>query len=261
MSQLSQPVMAVRSRRPFARSFYVGAALAMIAISILGFAPSVIDRSARNAPPTILIGAHALTLSSWLWLLLAQTTLVAKGRTDLHRRLGWVGLVLAPAIIVLGFIVLRGFALRGYDLSGDLTRGLSRGGTSLRDPSGLLFPLSELFTFGVMVAFAIGFRNRPEIHKRLMILAVIPLLTEPILHLVGHLAAFWPAIRGTGAGVSLPLTLLLSFGCAINDRVSRGRVQPISLWVPLALFAWQILLGAVVLRSPWWKAAAASIFR
>ena len=112
-----------------------------------------------------------------------------------------------------------------------------------------------------MVAFAIGFRSRPEIHKRLMILAVIPLLTEPILHLVGHLAAFWPAIRGTGAGVSLPLTLLLSFGCAINDRVSRGRVQPISLWVPLALFAWQILLGAVVLRSPWWKAAAASIFR
>jgi hypothetical protein len=256
----SSEATGVPTRNRIRGSFYVGAAVGMIAISILGFAPSVLDRSARHAPPTILIGAHGFVLSSWLGLLLVQATLVASGRTDLHRRLGRVAAVLAPAIIVLGFLVLRGFALRGYDLSGDIVRSLSGGGVSRPDPSGLLFPLSELFTFGVLVALAIVFRGRPEIHKRLMILAVIPLLGEPLVHLVGHVASSWPAMRGTGARISVPLVWLLGFGCAIHDRVSRGRIHPVSLWVPIGLVAWQIFLGAVVLRSTPWRVAAAWLF-
>ena len=48
----------------------------------------------------------------------------------------------------------------------------------------LLFPMAELLYFGVLVAAGLAYRHRPEIHKRLMLLATVGLATEPILHLV-----------------------------------------------------------------------------
>src|SRR5689334_8042618 len=99
-------------RAPVKRWFFIGFALFAIALSIIGFAPSVIDRSARNAPPTPLIGAHGFVVAVWLLLLLTQATLAATGRIHLHRRLGRLAPVLAVLIIGLGFLVLRSVAAR-----------------------------------------------------------------------------------------------------------------------------------------------------
>jgi len=125
-------------------------------------------------------------------------------------------------------------------------RALSRKVAPRQTPPGLLFPLAELVNFGVLVAAGFWYRRRSDIHKRLMLLAAIVLTGEPILHLVGHLSR-WPALRGAGVGISVPLTFLLLFSSAIHDRISRGRIHPVSLWVPILLFAWQILPASVVL--------------
>ena len=47
---------------------------------------------------------HGIAFTAWLLLLLVQTSLVAAGRVDLHRRLGLGGAALAAVMVVLGTI-------------------------------------------------------------------------------------------------------------------------------------------------------------
>src|SRR5262245_9304600 len=150
--------------------FYVGVGLFVIALSIAGFAPSIIDRSHRYAEPSPLVIAHVIVMAVWLLLFLAQAYLVATGRTAVHRRLGVLGAVLVLVIILLGYQASVETARRGHDFSGDLAR--AAGGTIT--PDGLIFPLLSFFNFGVMVSAALVFRNRPQIHKRLMLFAMLP---------------------------------------------------------------------------------------
>jgi len=243
------------SRRRVKHWFYISAALFLILLNVVGFGPSIIDPSRRNAPFSPLAMAHGMVAAAWLLLLLAQVTLVATRRTAIHRRLGTFAPALVIAMVVLGYIALIGLARRGHDLSGDVLRAVSRSGRPLK-PAGLLFPLAELLEFGVLVGSGLWYRHRPEIHKRLMLLAVVPMATEPILHLVGHLSAHWPILRGTWPALSLPITLLLLAASAIYDRVSRGRIHPVSLLVPILLLAWRIVLVSVVLPSTAWRTIA-----
>src|SRR5262245_61320532 len=92
-------------RRRVDRWFYVSAALLVILLSVVGFGPSIIEQSRRNAPFTPLVTAHGIAAGAWLLLFLTQATLVATRRAALHRRLGILGFVLAVVMIVLGFIV------------------------------------------------------------------------------------------------------------------------------------------------------------
>jgi hypothetical protein len=211
----------------------------------------------RNKTSTLLVTAHGIVAGAWLLLFLTQATLVATRRTAIHRRLGMLGPVLAVIMVVLGFVVTIQAERRGCDLSGDLHRAVSRSGRPF-NPASLLFPLAEFLNFGVLVAAGLWYRHRPEIHKRLMLLAMVPLAKEPILHLIGYLAGHWPSLRGGGIIVSLPITILLLFASAIYDRVSRGRIHPVSLWVPILLLAWQnVILVFVVLPSALWREFAA----
>jgi hypothetical protein len=83
-----------------------------------------------------------------------------------------------------------------------------------------------------------------------MLLAVVPLAGESVIHLVGHLTGHWPALRGAGIPVSVPITILLLSASAIYDRLSC--IHPVSLWVPIGLFAWQNVLVLVVFPSTAW---------
>jgi hypothetical protein len=247
-----------RNQRRVERWFYISTALFMILLSVAGFGPSVVDHSRRNAPSTSLVAAHSIATGAWLLLFLVQASLVATRRTAVHRRLGRVGPLVALVLIVVGYLAIIEFGRRGYDLSGDLIRALSRTGSPRRDPAGLVFPLADLLSFGLLAAAGLWYRHRPETHKRLMLFALIALAGEPILHLVGNLAGDWPTLRGAGIKISVPITLVLLSGSAIYDRISRGRIHPVSLWVPIVLFAWQnVVVVFVVFRSALWREFAA----
>jgi hypothetical protein len=235
--------------------------LFMILLIASGFGPSIAGPSNRNSPATALVIAHGIVLLAWVLLFLTQAALVATGRTVVHRRLGLLGFVLATVVIILAYLAVLGFARRSYDLSGDIIRAISRTGSRLRDPAPILFPLSELLIFGSLVAAALWRRNRPAIHKRLMLLATLSLATDPILHLVGHLAVYWPALRGFGGRLGALLTILLLTTSAIHDRVSNGRVHPVSLWTPILVFVWQNLLVFLVLPSALWREIAGRLIR
>lgn len=250
--------------RTTSRWFYVGVALLTILINIAGFAPSLVDSSGRLAPLTLGVAAHAAVSSAFLLLFLAQAALVATGRTRVHRRFGFAGAVLAALLIVLTWLMAVETSRRGYDLSGDLQRLGSGGQVLALDAlrtvaadtdrrAALAFNAGLVLSFGILVGTAIWYRSRPQVHKRLMLFAMVGVMTgPPLAHMFGH----WPALTEVRGAVQVPVALLLLSMSAIHDRWTDGRVHRLSVWLPLGLFAWTpVWLAVIGPSAPWQRFA------
>ena len=261
MPQQATVVMApaaMGNRRRVERWFYINVTLLMILFNVLAFGPGIIDPSRRNVPLplTPLVTAHAILSATWLLLYLTQVTLVATGHVAVHRRVGIVGAVLTVTFIVVGSFTVIEQARRGFDLSGDISRLAPPG--SPPDPAATVGLLFFFLTFTVLVGAGLCYRHRPTVHKRLMLLAMVGGLTPtPVAHLIGH----WPVLQ-PWVGVIIPVSALVFLSTsAIYDRVSQGRIHPVSLWVPIALFAWQVVVNLVVLPSAMWHEFSAWLIR
>ena len=81
-----------------------------IVIVLVGFIPDAMMKVAlvkagARPPFPLVLHVHAVLMGSFLLLLLAQTWLMATGRKALHMQLGVLGMVLAAALVVVGFIL------------------------------------------------------------------------------------------------------------------------------------------------------------
>jgi hypothetical protein len=81
--------------------FYTGMAIIAIGTAIAGFVPALVGHGLREAPLTLAVAVHGLICASWLLLFLVQTLLVGKGRIAVHRRLGYVGALLAVCLVAI----------------------------------------------------------------------------------------------------------------------------------------------------------------
>jgi hypothetical protein len=243
------PARQVRS----GQRFYVGFGIFVILLSFAGFAPSLIDQSRRFAPPTTLLLVHGATSLAWLLLYVTQALLVAMGRIDLHRRLGWAGPAIAALLVLFGYYTVVDGAFRDSDLSGDVYRLVVEPGSPPLTDAELITAfwatLGVLFNFTLLVAAAIVFRHRAELHKRLMVFALMPLVFESLLHLSGTLVGRVPLSPGALTIGWLVITVAVHFIPAVHDKLTRGRIHPASIWTPLLLIAWSVVLAAVVAPS------------
>src|SRR4051812_32567910 len=95
---------AVRTRRT--RRFYVGMAIAFAITVFAGFARTYFLKAHFGSPALgPLVHLHGAIFTTWVLFFLVQTTLVASGRTYLHRRMGIAGAVLAALVLVAGTTV------------------------------------------------------------------------------------------------------------------------------------------------------------
>lgn len=225
-------------------------AAATIITVLLGFSPSLINTTARNAPLTRLAAIHGALAFCWLLVFLAQTVFVATQRIPAHRRLGIAALFLAAAVIVTGYMTAVAMGRRGFDLSGDLHIA--------GDPLlGIVNPLGDMLTFTILVTAGFLFRRRSGIHKRLMLFATVSgLMLAPLAHLIGHI----PALHGMPAIIVIPIALFL-FASAVYDRFTFGRVHPVSLWVALTVLFWDISLNVFIGPSAAWHRFAGWLIR
>jgi hypothetical protein len=234
----------INQRRTFVeRWFYVSTAIVALAIVIAGFSPSIVDQTSRRAPLTPLVIAHGAVFVAWLLVYLIQTVLAATSRVAVHRRLGAAAAGLVPIMIFVGFQTTVAMVRRGFELSGDVDVD----GDSLR---AAVVNFGSLLDFSILVSAALLYRRRPDVHKRLMLLAVLGgLMPAPVTHLLGHV--------GANRGFIAPIVLVLFFSGAIFDRITRGRIHPVSLWAGVALFLVTNLRVFVIGPSAAWHRFAA----
>lgn len=139
----------------------------MASIVFIGFSRTYFLASYFHAKPLAapIVHVHAAAFTAWILLLVTQTSLAASGRSDLHRRLGIAGLVLAPIVFVLGAIV--------------ATEMLRRLSAAPGVDSSVIYAvaLSEIIGFAVPTLFAFRLRKRSAYHKRLIIIGTVAMMT------------------------------------------------------------------------------------
>jgi uncharacterized membrane protein YozB (DUF420 family) len=218
------------------RRFFTGLALAILAVVFVGFSRGFYLRAFfpdHPAPPEPFFAVHGIVYTAWIVLLLTQARLVARGRLEMHRRLGIFGAVLAVAMVVLGTI-------------GALIAARRPGGfveVPVPPLQFLAVPIFEMVLFPAFVAIGLANRRDPQAHKRWMVLATVGILTAavariPIIDRLGPPAYF--------AGVDLFILAL-----AVWDFRTLGRLHPATLWGGLVLIASQPLRLVVSGTEGW----------
>jgi len=188
------------------RIFYSGMAIAILIVIFVGFSRTFYLRpyfhSERLIPLLIL---HGIVFSSWIFLFVTQTTLVATRRTRIHMKLGVAGGVIAASMIIIGSLTAIVRARGPSPIPG------------VNPLSFLTIPLGDMLVFGILVGAAFYFRRQLDTHKRLMLLASIALLPAAI--------ARWPIgfIESGGPLAFYGLADLFIVPCLIYDFATRGR--------------------------------------
>src|ERR1700737_2907465 len=103
-SSVTKESRALPGRR-YDHLFFSGMALLMLATVFVGFARTYYLAGVFHAPlPSLTIHLHGAAFTSWILLLVTQTSLVSAGRVDIHRKLGIAGFMLASLMVVLGVV-------------------------------------------------------------------------------------------------------------------------------------------------------------
>jgi len=222
--------------RRFRPSFFFWMTLVMGLFVFGGFGMTYLLPMSRGAfpPAPPIVHLHGLIFFSWMILLLVQAGLVGAGNVRLHRSLGTWGIAHATAVIYTG-ILLQLIATR---------RAMDKGFAPGTD--GLYLGLCAFFGFSLMFILAIRNTRRPEIHKRMILFAMLPLLPPGVNR-------FWS--KGLGLVDAIPVVPLyltlwsMALAILVHEWRRTGRLSRYSLFGA----GWIFVEGAmhkVVVHSP-----------
>jgi len=178
----------------------------MTAIVLAGFWPSYYGPLLRGAAarPWVL-HLHGAVFIGWMVLLLTQVALVATGRTAAHRKLGRVGIGYGFLVLIMGVVV---------SFAAPLLH-LAAGEWDLDQAAGfLIIPLGDMALFGGFFGAAIVYRRKPQIHKRLILLATVALLFAAI----GRMAFLGQGLIALVAWLS-PLLVAIAYDGIVSRRL------------------------------------------
>lgn len=205
------------------RKFYIVLAVLMTILIGWGFWPSYYGPLVRGVAqtPTIL-HIHGAIFAGWMALLIVQATLAANGRIRAHRALGKVGIGYGVLVLLMGLLV--SFVAP--------VMHVHRGEWTIDEAAAFsLIPLVDMVLFGGFFAAAVANRHRPEVHKRLILVATVAIL-------------FAAAFRLNAAGMPMAPALALWFapliGAMAYDAWTRGRVHAV-YWIGLPVVALSLL--------------------
>lgn len=160
------PLIEKSSRRSREHQFFWGMSVLMTLVVFIGFARTYFLAAIFHAEPlpAPIVSIHGAVFTSWIVLLVVQTSLALGGRTDFHRRLGVLGVALAPVVVILGVLVANEMLRRLWaepDFDARATYAVA---------------LGEILGFAVPVAVAFLLRRKPTLHKRLILIGTIAMM-------------------------------------------------------------------------------------
>jgi hypothetical protein len=230
-------------------AFYVGMAGLFVLMAFGGFIPTYWARIAApdfHANPIVHI--HGALFFAWTLYFFVQTSLVAVGRIPNHRSWGLAG-------ISLGTLMAASIVLATIN---SMVTGQAAGFTDQAREFAVV-PLAALLLFVGFFAAAIANVRRPENHKRLMLLAMIPLMHAAMFRL--YMTYFAPpGPPGPPAAASqVPPGLfvdLLIVAAMVYDWRTRGRPHRI-YWIGLVLSIGGLTASSAFGPTRHWLAIAA----
>ncbi|HZC23823.1 MAG TPA: hypothetical protein VE866_10840 [Candidatus Binatia bacterium] len=226
------------------RKFYTSMAIAMFFTALIGFSRTyflgLISGHATTITgrvPNATVHLHALLFMSWMVLFIVQTSLVVTHRVKIHRKLGYFGVALGAAMIVVGGRTAVEAARLGAVPPG-------------ANPWNFFaIPFGDITTFAIFFLGAVLWRNDKDKHKRLMILASTCLMPAALVR--------W--LLPLGPLASYGVSLLFPIAGIVYDRWSRGRVHPVYWW-GLAVIVLGVPVRVALLNSLFWRHAMQSLF-
>jgi hypothetical protein len=232
-----------------AHRFYLVLAGAFAAVAVAGFTPGywlkVASGTYTRAP---IFHIHGVLLFGWICLYLAQTALVASGRTLRHRAWGMAGIAWF-SITICSTVALMIRAMQVAE---------SQGGGEMVRPIVLVSFISIALAIGLFAA-SIATVRQPETHKRLMVLVMVVLIQAAVARLV--VAPFSPP--GPPSLQSTMATALASdafvVAAMLYDWRTRGRPHNVYIWGGLLLLVTQLLIAPLFASSTAGAAFARSI--
>jgi hypothetical protein len=240
------------------RWIYVFMAAFFIAIALTGFIPDSLAKiaaiEAGERPPfPLVLHVHSVLMGAFLLLLFAQATLAATGRLEYHQRLGIAAVVLAPAIVVAGFILIPTMYQQiwnGIQAAPAEAQSGMQGFLRFFDNIMLIqIRVGIVFSLLILVALAVR-KSDSGLHKRMMFLAIAPALPAAFDRMT------WLPHTLPETPISPDLYILLAITPMFVWDLVRLRSVHKAYWVWLAIMAPTSVAIHSLWDTDWWHATA-----
>lgn len=240
------------------RWIFVFMAAWFIAIVLTGFVPDSIMKisavAAGQRPPfPMALHLHSVLMGSFLLVLLAQATLVATGRQAHHEKLGILGAIIAPALVVAGFVlsptiyhqILGSLQTAPADIQAQLQQ-------RIHDYENIVLAqlrIGVMFSVCILIAL-MARRTDSGLHKRMMFLAVAVALPAAFTRIT------WLPNTMPESPLSPNLYILLAVAPMFVWDVARTRTvhKAYVIWFAMLLPTWVAL--HVLWDTDWWHTTA-----
>jgi FtsH-binding integral membrane protein len=218
------------------RYFYFSMSLVFAVIVVAGFKRTVNDNLFHPAVPRpFILWIHGAAFAAWVIFFIGQSTLVRVRKVSWHRSIGWFGAGLATVMVSLG--VTTAIIMARFDTV-QLHQNQSNAYAFLS------IPFYDMIAFGVLIALAIVWRTKPELHRRLIFIATCGLMDAPVArfdYVFDH-NLFFPC---------LDLLIVLGVG---RDLLVDRRVHKVYLYaLPLLIVGQSLSLYMWRSNPSWWQ--------
>ncbi|HLH07112.1 MAG TPA: hypothetical protein VKW78_07740 [Terriglobales bacterium] len=238
--------MQTRQARFGGQYFYLGMSLVITAIVIYGFSHTVNGNLFHPVHPSLarpwILWLHGSLFFGWLLFFILQSILVRTHNVRVHRTLGWFGVAMGIAIVIVGTgtaITMTRYNILHQRFS-DATQFLA-------------IPLSDMAIFAILFSLAIYWRKKPEYHRRLMLITCCCLTDAGF----GRFPFSAFSDHWFYAGVDFLLVMAIA-----RDLLVTRTVHPVYRYAVPALVAVQIItMYAYLAAPPRWMEMANAILR
>jgi FtsH-binding integral membrane protein len=224
------------------RRFFTWMSVAMAAAAFAGFARTYFLAGFNDGPKPVItpsVHIHGALSTAWILLLIVQTRLIANGRRDLHKLMGLAGVVIGLGVLVMGIFIAIHSERRVHTVANADT---------LADPYVfMIFPFTSVLMFAVFATFGVLKRNRPESHKRFMLLATASMIVPALARIVTQVTH--NAVPGAIGALVLVNVFIIAM--VVHDFQTRGRLHPVTLWAGAAMVLSEPLRVAIGFSAPW----------
>lgn len=216
--------------------FYFFFAWLVAAIVVYGFAHTITPRLLHAAiPRPHILWVHTVVFFAWIGLFILQTALVRSRNVRWHRRLGVATLILGAAMPLIG--IATSLAMARFDVAHGLHDPVSAAAF-------LSIPFNDMILFAGALAAAFRWRRRPDMHRRLMLIATCMITPAAFARIPFATVQAFHGYLGVDA--------LIAVGCA-HDLIVHRRVHlAYLLSLPLVVLGQVIATWLFFARPYWW---------